>query len=269
MTVTALPSPFGAEPLEEVPLPRAPLERVLAQVRFPKEPMLATEEGAGALRERLKHRYPILRDEQQVEITVAADGVTQRTGASPLWRLQDVKKTWQVSFTDTFVAVDTSAYVSRNDFCVRLGEVLTALREVAPPVVYDRFGVRYIDRLTDEALVSRLPSLVRPEVLGAISVPLPDRVELVHALTEAVFRLEGGQLVARWGTLPAGATVEPTVRPVPVRSWLLDIDAATTDVGEFDPDTLTTLAEHYAERVYRFFRWAVTDEFLRAHGGQL
>lgn len=37
----------------------------------------------------------------------------------------------------------------------------------------------------------------------------------------------------------------------------------------FDVPTLIGKAQGFAERTYTFFRWAVTDTFLRRYGGQI
>jgi len=261
-------SPFGIEPVEEVYLPRAPLVRVIAQVRFPREPKLGTEDGAALLRGALAGAYPILRDEREIRVVITQQGAVEQPG-SLLWRLQNRDASWQVTVSDSFVALDTSAYSSREDFCSKLEDVLAAINDIAAPLVYDRFGLRYIDRLTGPALLrERLPQLVRAELLGGWAVERPEGVQLVHSLSESLYRFDGAQLLARSGILPPGVVLEPTVAAVDEPSWILDIDAATTEGADFDPAALGQLARRLADRVYRFFRWAVAEEFLREHGGE-
>lgn len=260
-------SPFGIEPVEEVHLPRAPLVRVIAQLRFPREPKLGTEDGAALLRDALAGAYPILRDEQEIRVVITQQGAVEQPG-STLWRLQNRDASWQVTVSDSFVALDTSAYSTREDFCSKLEDVLAAISDIAAPLVYDRFGLRYVDRLTGPALMRRLPQLVRAELLGGWAVERPEGVQLVHSLSESLYRFDGAQLLARSGILPPGVVLEPTVAAVDELSWILDIDAATTEGADFDPAALGQLARGLADRAYRFFRWAVTEEFLREHGGQ-
>ena len=38
---------------------------------------------------------------------------------------------------------------------------------------------------------------------------------------------------------------------------------------DFDIENILTDAERFSERIYTFFRWAVTDEFLSHFGGEL
>jgi uncharacterized protein (TIGR04255 family) len=37
---------------------------------------------------------------------------------------------------------------------------------------------------------------------------------------------------------------------------------------DFDVEELLNEAQRFAERIYTFFRWAVTDEFLQHFGGE-
>lgn len=41
----------------------------------------------------------------------------------------------------------------------------------------------------------------------------------------------------------------------------------TASPRPFSVDQLAESAGRFAERLYTFFRWAVTDEFLRRYGG--
>lgn len=260
-------SPFGAGPITEVPLARAPLVNVLAQVRYPKVPLFSTEEGAGAVQERLRERYPILRRGPAIALAITPSGVVQQMSQSSLWRLQDRDGTWTVTLSDEFISIETRTYISREDFCTRLDEALAAISNIGEPVIYDRVGVRYINQLTGEA-ADGIRELVRPEMHGALSVPLPEQAELTLTLTEALFRsADGHQLRARWGRLPENTTVDPAVPPVTARSWILDLDSFTDDSGDFNPSVLSELTRYLADQAYRFFRWAVTPAFDELFGG--
>jgi uncharacterized protein (TIGR04255 family) len=258
---------FGAERVAEIPLARAPLVNVLAQVRYPKIPLFGTEEGAASLRDQLRERYPILRQESALALVVSSSGVAQELSHSPLWRLQDRESTWKVTLSDDFVAVETGAYVSREDFCARLDQILAAVSSVGEPVIYDRVGVRYTNQLTGEA-AGRVLQLIRPELHGLLSVPLPDRVELTLALSEVLFQVtDGDQLRVRWGSLPENVQVDPSIPSVPSRSWILDIDSFTDASGDFDTADMAELTRRLADQAYRFFRSVITPEFDTFFGG--
>ena len=83
-----------------------------------------------------------------------------------------------------------------------------------------------------------------------------------------MFAVEDAQILARWGCLPSGATVDPAaVEPVTEKSWILDLDMFTTEPSPFQVDRVVARARGFAERIYTVFRWAVTDEFLVRYGG--
>ncbi len=92
-----------------------------------------------------------------------------------------------------------------------------------------------------------------------------------HAVVESVFVLPDGaaQLKACWGFVPANGTVDPAaVDVIDEPSWLLDLDAFVASTHTFEVDAVMSQVKGLAERIYSFFRWAVTDEFLRRYGGQ-
>ena len=129
----------------------------------------------------------------------------------------------------------------------------------------ERFGVRYIDRISSEPL-ERIDELVRPEVLGPVSRPNRHGVELQHSLTDCQYALAGSRgLRARWGLLPANATFDPAVEPDSDVTWVLDLDAF---VGrqEFELDTVIQQARELTDVIYRYFRWATTETFLEVFG---
>jgi uncharacterized protein (TIGR04255 family) len=239
---------------------------VLAQVRYPKVPWFGTEEGADAVRARLRARYPILRRAPATALVVTPSGVVQQKSQGSLWRFHDRDGASTVTLSDEFVSLETRAYVSREDFCTRLDEALAVVSEIGEPVIYDRVGVRYINQFTGEA-ADRTRELVRPEMHGALSVPLPEQAELTLTLTEALFRSGNHQLRARWGSLPENTTVDPAVPAVTTRSWIMDLDSFTDAPGDFNPSVLGELTRSLAEQAYRFFRWAVTPAFDNWFGG--
>ena len=58
------------------------------------------------------------------------------------------------SVSDSFVALETSKYDSRDDFVERLTEVAQAMAELYEPVLFDRLGVRYVNRLEGDTVAS-------------------------------------------------------------------------------------------------------------------
>ena len=111
--------------------------------------------------------------------------------------------------------------------------------------------------------------LVRREALGMLAAPLGGATtRFEHVVTEARFDLGDRALLARCALVPAGAVVDVLPDPVAARGWLLDVDVFEEGQRDFDPGAATSRARQFAEQAYRFFRWSVTDAFLRKCGGK-
>lgn len=261
-------TPFGP-PVPEVPLPRSPLAFVVAQVRFERIASIGSEDFIAGFQEAIRDVYPIMRPEQQASVRFGPDGQITTAESGHLWRFDERPEGWQVTLAPEFVALATSRYTRRRDFLDRLTTVLTAAQKELRVRFCERVGVRYVDRVTDGTLLARLAELVRPEVLGTAATPAGNGAELVHAFSDTTYQLPDGlDIHGRWGVLPEMATFDPAIMPVQARSWVLDLDAFTREPVPFEPAVIVARAEAGCERIYRFFRWAVNDAFLVAHGGQ-
>ena len=261
-------NPLTSATPAEVPLPNAPLVRVIAQVRFPQVLSIEKRDFVAPFQEAIRDRYPVLRAEQTQGMLFGPQ-VAAPTPPQVIWRFADIENNWRVSLAPDFVVLETTAYESRKNFFERFGVIVEALAEHVNPRVVDRIGVRYIDRVTDDA-VKDIAKLVRPEILGIVATVAGPHAR--HALSETVFTVPAppAQLLARWGLLPASGTVDPAaIEPSPKPSWILDLDMFRSEPRAFDSATVTNEARSYAERIYTFFRWAVTDDFLRLYGGDV
>lgn len=267
-------SPFAEASPVEVPLSRAPLVKVLAQLKFPVNARIDTTEGVAGFQDLLRDAYPIMRQEQQLAIALPAGagslGVQVGAAAASLWRLSSLDDDWTVVIARDFLAIETSSYTSRDDFLQRFERVLDAMTKAGlSPVVSDRLGIRYIDRIEGEDMISDLPLLVRREVLGVGLVELPERSEIIGSVSQTHLRIDDVQIRAGWGLLPPNAVMLPGIDGVDAKTWVLDVDVFTERVKPFSVEDVVSEISVAADHAYRFFRWAVTDEFLRRHGGAL
>ena len=255
--------PFSSDSPDEVPLERAPLVRVIAQLRFPAIVSLGRGDFIGSFQEAIRPLYPILRPEQTAGFLLGP-GVAQRTDAV-IWRFHDKADAWRVSLSTDFVALESTAYKDRKDFFQRFEAILAALEPLAKLPVYDRLGVRYVNRVRGAEL-EKLSSLVRPEVLGITST----RIEgLTHSLCESLFQKEDVSLNTRWGRLPPNTTTDPaSIDPIPEPCWVLDLDVFRGATRDFDIATIVEDGRTFARAIHSFFRWCVTKEFLKAYGGK-
>jgi len=267
---TTVDTPFGP-PVEEVPLPGTPLVLVLAQVRFPQIISIETNEAfIASFQEEIRVEYPILEQVEESAILIGAEGPVQRE-RHRVWRFSQQKDGWQVALSKDFIALTSHEYTDRADFLSRLERLLHALDVTIGPKLCTRLGIRFVDRLTDDSKLKSIDQLVKEQIRGAARGTLGDpSVEELHALSDHLYRLgDESALHARWGFVPAGATFDPGVEPSERASWVLDLDAYSTEPTDWSPEALAERSRLFGERIYRYFRWAVTDAFLTAHGGKL
>lgn len=264
MTPVPRDEPFTLDPVPEIHLARAPLEKVLTQVQFSLTPELVSDEAEARLANEL-HRYPVRRRGQSLNVTINPATATIENKVVTTRIFTDPSQSWVVTVMETAVGIETTAYNSRDDFCDRARELFQAVAAVAAPPVVDRVGMRYIDRVQEADDLARLNDLVNPRLRvldGAVATPL----EVEYSVSDTIIRVaDDERLKVRTGLLPPGAAFDPVLRPISQPSWVLDLDIFTTAGGfAFDPDALDARIRQYAEHIYSFFRWATTDEFQRA-----
>ncbi len=260
-------NPLIAIPPLEVPLTNAPLIRAIAQVRFP--PILSIEQQAfvGSFQEAIRAEYPILEPVKTQSLIVNADGASLTPTLQTTWCFWNIERTWRISLASSAVSIETTKYTSRTDFLARLEDLLVKLHSNFHLSQIDRVGLRYIDRVVGQNLAD-ISLLIRPEMAG---ISCSDLQKYVHqVLHESLFLLPEAQIAARWGVMPANATFDPyTIEAIPERSWILDLDISAAKIQAFSVESVMQQALGFTERIYTFFRWAVTDEFLRRYGGEL
>ncbi len=260
-------SPLTGPPPAELPLPTAPLLRVLVQVRFLAVLSVENRDFIAGFQEAIRKDYPVFTQDKTQDLLVSPQGVLSNQMKNA-WRFADRSGTWRVSLASNFLSLETGDYISRSDLLTRLRAVLEALGRTIEPTDTERLGVRYVNRVeADEDLHRLIPSLVRPEVAGVMTTGL--RPE--HSITENVFCLpeEDAKVTTRWGLMPAGRTLDPSIlAPAQAESWILDLDVFQSKRREFSVDQLVEQAGRFAQREYAIFRWAVTPAFLRRYGGE-
>jgi uncharacterized protein (TIGR04255 family) len=263
-------NPLVAVPPQEIPLSEAPLIRVIAQVRFPVILSIEGSSFVAAFQEKIRAQYPILQPEQTRNFVISSQGL--ESSFSMVWRFIDKTEKWRVSLTSNFLTLETTDYLSRSDFLQRFRDILIATDIHIKPQVLERLGLRYIARLKGQE-VEQLKDFVRPEVSGVLASNIANYVE--QTITDSFFNLPDrrGQIHARWGCLPANSLIDPiAIEPITEPSWILDLDMFTTpfaNIKEFDVEVMMEDANYFAERLYTFFRWAVTEHFLCHFGGEV
>ncbi len=260
-------NPFDGTVPPSVLLPDTPLTGVLVQIKFPEVLSISKTEFIAGFQEEIRADYPLSQQDRDIHLLLAPEGANQTT--SPNWRFFDATRQWRMSLTTGFFALETRAYKSRQDFTQRIASAARALSETINPGLMTRIGVRYVDRVHG-ALLNDLEQYVRPEVLGIYHHAHNKRIG--RTLSEVGAETIVGLMTSRWGFMPAGQTHEPDLMPpIAAPSWFLDIDVYQEFVQPqtFDPGDIETRVMDLATRVYGFFRWVVSDNFLRACGGKI
>lgn len=264
MTIaTCSSTPFDGAPVDEIPLARAPLVRVLAQARFENLAVFKRENFISPFIERLLNHFPLLEEGYETELIVGPSGVSQKDSSRPVWRLRSLDRTWTVTVSPGSLAIETTTYVSRTDFLHRFENTSSAFIETIGASVVVRLGMRYTNLITDESIPTyELISFFRPDSRGALSIPSDEATTLQHAINDALFATGDRAVQGRWGLLPGGAIFDPSIVPVPHQSWFLDIDSFTATRLEMDSTVLAEELQNLSERAYRMFRWLVTEQFI-------
>jgi len=248
------------EAARELVLTHSPLVRVLTQVKWPRFAdfdLTATAAGLGKL---ISAAFPLVEQAPEMEITFTPDGAQQQA-SGVLHKFTSIDNSWAVTLGGTFLAIETSAYTSHEDFIERLRVVTTALASVAEIRVWDRLGYRYTNRLTEEDDLANLNEYFDTAVLGSAALDIPHG--LVHSITESVFEADGSRLLVRSAFLPPRGTIDPTIPVSEGKSWYLDLDAFREIRTPFSPESLTETATQLARTAYTYFREVITDEFKR------
>ena len=265
-------TPISDKAPADVMLPRAPLVRVVAQVRFPPILTIRNPDYVAPFQEKIRARYPVLSEDRVANVAVSNSGIPEIVNVM-IWRFYDRFPDWgwRVSLTSDFVAIETKTYAGRVDFLSRLEEVLIGVEKIFNPSSVQRVGLRYVNRLQSDS-INNLHKLIKPKVLGVLSSDKDKPSSLhgaaMHMLTEAHLVAIEGIVKARWGMVGAGYTYDDdALEPRNEATWALDIDMST-ELPSFKGQELANTAKKFAERLYWLFREMVTDEFLSFYGGK-
>lgn len=258
-------NPLVDPPPAEVKLVRAPLSLVVTQFRFAPIMKIEDQSYIASFQEQVRGEYPLLAREQLNLNVALGDGSQPVSNTRTIWRMTSIDGAWRLILSQEFVALETTDYLSRADFLDRWKRILGAFAANIHGVAGLRYGLRYVNRIEGSDLVARIPELVRKEALGVASLLPPAGV----SLTESVFKVAEGTMLARWGFLPANTTHDMAITATPHPSWVLDYDLFVEGLQSGAPlgtDDVLRKAEEFCHRGYAFFRWMTTPAFLDAFG---
>lgn len=259
-------NPFTGQPVEETQLTAAPLILVISQIRWPQITTLSGDISriADSFGRAVSHEYPIMNQHKEVQYQLSPQGVSQSQG-DDIFEWMSADGDWSILISPRFITFQTKTYSNRHDFFARMEAALKILVSIVEIPVVERIGFRYTNRISEREDYARLGDLV--EVPALDSSGFDESVEMIHTLTEAVYRIDKSHLRVRSALLPRGGTIDPVIPPVDSPSWVMDLDASSDSRVPFDLTQSIAKASELATLAYAYFRYAVKPEFTIHFGG--
>lgn len=245
-------------------LKNPPLARVLAQIRWPDLTTFDLDQVVAHIVKNLGPVYPFKHEETEVEVLVNQSGGAQEQSRGKIVRFFSGDEQWSLAVGLNFIALESTDYTNHNDFVDRLLVGLDAVNECATIPRFSRIGYRYTNRIVGQADLNLLEEHFVSAVLGGHLVS-PVDADLVHSMTESVYRVDSSYLLMRSARLGNGQSIDPTLRPVDEPSWILDLDAY--EEGRLDNERGTVQAQlnRLSGIASNHFRGVVTDQFYERY----
>lgn len=241
-------------------LSRAPLARVLCQVRWPLLSKFDLDLTADELSRAIGDAFPLRDAQQELQFTLGPSGVSQQS-IGTIHRFQSADRGWTVSLGSQFLSLETTRYDGHADFIQRLGVAMTALTHAASIPFLIRVGYRYTNRLTGSADLDRLGAFFVEGVLGGLAQG--DTSQLLRTVTESVYSSEGSDyLLVRSALLEPQMALEPTLPPAEEKSWILDLDSFREDPDGLPVEALPEVATQLSATATGHFWSVIKDDFI-------
>lgn len=252
-----LPEPDGER------LPRSPLELVVCQIRFDHRAQVEDSTVALAVHEQLGGTdgpYPLLEPIQGQQLVVSGGlGVEPQTEqhSSRGWRIASESGEWVITLMSDHVGLETTKFTTwEDDFLPRLREMVEATAHHLQPVIEQRLGLRFVDRIEELGLDSIVAwsDYIAPEFLGPIVHP---------ELGPAVSGL-GQQLVLR-----VDEQLRAAIRSGPISDrddgrvdYLLDYDIFRQGGRPFSANEVIATAAKLNSCAHQLFQVSITEKLL-------
>lgn len=250
-----------------VTLRASPLERVLSAVNFSPVMKIADRSGSGVaeFQDRIRQTYPQMEMATESALQVQIDPTGEPSSqlvSNNVWKFSNLDKSWRVNLSSDKISIETdTGYVSRDDLLIRLLKLVNAVGLCFEPAQITRIGFRYLN-VIHTGRFKNLDSYVNPQLRSYAAESFFNKVLLSNTTTE--FEIPEGRLLVKHGILGANQLYEFGFPPSDKRRWYLDLDAINQLERPFCIDSLETEAKALTSRICSFFRWSVTDDFLKS-----
>jgi uncharacterized protein (TIGR04255 family) len=239
---------------------KAPLTKVIGQVRFPI--LLRFSDGTfiAPFHESVRREYPHVSREHQMSLKLSAGEGVQTSVGEVLWRFATPDRRWSVVLGETAITLEVPGYSSIDEFLARFSSIIAAAQPTLELAQRTRLGLRYINeiRYPNGDTLADWASLLRPEFVGfAASDLLDGRVEDMRQ--ELRVHRDDGILAVRHGLVgvsDALASGQPTTVE---RFYLIDLDYFDPTECDLDIETTVGQMRSYNDVMYRFFRWTLGE----------
>ena len=244
-------------------LPHSPLELVVCQLRFDQQAQVSDSTVALAIHGELGGAdgpYAQLEQIEGQQLTISGGlGVEPHTEmrSSSGWRLASEGGDWVITLMPDHVGLETTKFTTwEADFLPRLEALIDAAALHLEPVIEQRIGLRYVDRIEELGVdsIAAWCDYIAPQLLGPITHP-----ELGPAVTamgqQAVLRLDD-QLRAAIRSGPITDREDGRV------DYLLDYDIFRQGGRPFDAADVIATAAKLNTWAHQLFELSITDKLL-------
>lgn len=259
--------PVGPLLLEPtVRLERAPLIRVLCQLRWPQlSRPVDSKLVADGIGSQLGDDYPFRSDKQEFGLSIDPQGQITPEPAGSVYQFSSKDSNWAIALGDQFIALQTSQYEDFADFEKRLSKVVSVTRALTDIPLFSRIGYRYTNRLEQPSDIQNLGTYFQSSILGGVAAELNDDqdIKLNRVVTETLLDYRDSYLLVRSALLGPRESIEPTIEPVERRSWLIDIDSYVESSQGISGDDLFSRIRELSRKGSSYFRSLLTEEGLK------
>jgi uncharacterized protein (TIGR04255 family) len=248
----------------------APLSQVVAQLRFP--PILRIESGPPAdFQDRVRREFPFLErgpvpgslpivtsqpigfpiGGQQIPAEVMQFLAAGSTETTYRFITEDRKTT--LSLTPQTLSLTTTDYKRWEVFKKLFITPFEALKDIYTPSFFSRVGLRYTNSISRERLNlkdKRWSELLRPEVLGELSIPqIENNFEAANRILQIRTTDKKELILLRHGTARSPGR--------PDQNYAIDLDFSA--VTKIEVTNAERTLDKFHTRAFRAFRWCITN----------
>lgn len=269
MSSKSLPILLGSVP-GEVVLSNPPLKLALAQVRFPIILPISQPNApqVASFQESIRDDYPIYQEQNNISFSMVMDNVEQSpqlAGQSQIFHTLKSEDGWDIVLNRDAVSLSTTKYRTKEEFVDRFSKIVEAVQSNFNPNKVTRLGVRFIDRVEDDAVLKNLNKYINPAFLGLF----PDITQ--SSLMQSLLTIDKKtSMNLKWGLFDPNQPIPGVnIHPHPNVSWVLDSDIFVENFTSFDPNEITSITRDFSGSAYAMFRHVFNNNFIRFCGGKI